>query len=216
MRYKIILLIITGIVILYTSAVTVSETNWACGTCHTAEHERWAVSSHQTIDCEACHIDPGIGGAFDAQMNGMQNLFVSITSGNTVQPHEDPIPISTENCMECHAAILYFNELGFEDTPDNTLKGQGLLIGHRIHVEKHAIDCVECHRGIVHRDPGMIGKYPRNWPMMHTDCSICHEGQYLERFDMELPDVQDQAECAMCHPTYEPPTYLDIIKKQEN
>lgn len=30
--------------------------------------------------------------------------------------------------------ILYVNEIGYEDLPDNSLKGQSLYIAHRTHV----------------------------------------------------------------------------------
>ena len=214
MKLKITAIIVVCILFIYGTTVKVSESNWACGTCHTAQYERWAVSTHQTIICRSCHIDPGISGAFDAQINGLQNLYVSITKGNEIQPHEDPLPISTENCTDCHAAILRFNELGYADTPEyNTLQGQGLLIAHRTHVEDYSIDCVECHRGIVHRNPEDIGKYDRNWPFMVTDCSPCHDGKYSERFNIEVTSLEDNEKCITCHPYIVPPTGDGIIHK---
>ena len=204
MKLKITALVIIGILLIYVTTVKVSESNFACGYCHTDQHERWAASTHETVDCLECHIDPGISGAIDAQVNGLQNLYVSITKGNEIKPHEDPIPISTENCMSCHAAIFLVTELGWEDLPDNSLKVQGLKIGHRIHVEKYNIMCVECHRGIVHRDPEAIGKYEMNWPFMITDCGPCHDGKFSERFQVEVTDLGDKKKCNVCHPYYEP------------
>ncbi|MFC1564873.1 cytochrome c3 family protein [candidate division KSB1 bacterium] len=209
MRKKYIPIILVSVVFLYAVTVSVSESNWACGTCHTTEHDRWAVSTHNAVDCTQCHVDPGFGGAIDAQINGIGNLFTAVVSGNDIQPHEDPIPISTQNCMDCHASILRVNELGYEDTPDNTLKGQGLKISHNTHIDTYKMDCVECHRGIVHRDPEEIGKYKTNWPLMHKDCKPCHDGMYSERFKIVVTSLEEPDKCQVCHPYYEPPPEYD-------
>jgi len=202
---SIIIISIVIVIIIYFIAAETSESNFGCGYCHTGEYDRWDVSTHNTVNCRNCHIDPGITGTIDAQINGLHNLFIAITKGTNVKPHEDPIPISTQNCQGCHAAILNLTELGYEDLPDNSLKVQGLKIGHRVHVEEYNIDCVECHRGVVHRDPGEIGKYAKNFPFMHTDCKSCHDGKYHERFQVEVTDLEDRQKCTTCHPDYIPP-----------
>ena len=205
MNYRFVAIAVLVLVVIYGATVKVSESNWACGSCHMLEHERWAQSTHKTADCAECHIDPGVKGAFDAQISGLNNLMIAITKGTNIQPHEDPIPVSTDNCIGCHAAILYVTEIGWEDLPENSLKGQGLKIGHRVHVEKYTVNCVECHRGVVHRDPAEIGKYEANWPFMHKDCSPCHTGEYSERFQVEVTSLEDKSKCTVCHPTYIPP-----------
>jgi hypothetical protein len=202
---KTFLIIVFSIIFLYAFAVKTSESNFSCGFCHEKEHEQWEKSSHKKTNCRVCHIEPGIKGAFKAQFDGLGNLFVAVAKGTDIQPHDDPIPVSTQNCMECHAAIFLVNELGYLDLPDNTLKGQGLAIGHRIHIEKYKMDCVECHRGIVHRDPEEIGKYPINFPFMHKDCAHCHDGQFRERFNIEVTSLHDKKKCTVCHPYYIPP-----------
>jgi len=215
MKFKTIAVIFFGIILLYGVTAKVSESNWACGACHSSQHERWAVSSHQSIDCRQCHIDPGVSGAVDAQINGIGNLFTAVIHGTDIQPHKDPIPVSTENCMGCHAGILHFTEMGYEDLPDNSLKGQGLIIAHRTHVEKYNMNCVDCHRGIVHRDPDEIAKYPLNWPFMHIDCGPCHRGAFMERFQVVVTDLEDRSKCTTCHPYYEPPPdYEEEIIKE--
>jgi len=204
MKLKIVLFGILGLLVLYGFTAKVSESNFSCGYCHDQEHDRWEASTHKQINCRACHIESGLSGVFHAQTRGIQNLFVAVTRGTDIQPHQDPIPISTENCMACHGAILYVTELGYDDLPDNSLKAQGLKISHRVHVEKYEVNCVECHRGIVHRDPEQIGKYPKNWPFMHPDCGPCHDGNYSDRFQVEVTGVEDRSKCTVCHPTYEP------------
>ncbi len=181
----------------------VSDATGFCIKCHPDHGEQWQNSTHKTIDCAECHIDPGIGGAIQAKIGGLKNLYVSITRGNDVERTKDPLPISTKNCISCHNGILYLNELGYEDLPDNSLKVDGLVMGHRIHVEKHGIDCVWCHRGTVHRDKSIVGKYEFNMPL-HSDCAVCHSGERMEQYDITLPHVEDKEECKMCHPTYEP------------
>ena len=176
-----------------------------CIWCHPTHGQGWATSTHKTVDCVDCHVDLGIKGAVGAKIHGLRNTFVALVRGSDVEAGEDPLPISSENCFACHSGILRFNEMGYEDLPDNSLKVDGLVMGHRIHVEKHKIDCVWCHRGTVHRDPTIVGKYDFNMPL-HGDCQKCHNGEYMEQFDMTVPHVEDKAECTMCHPTYEGPS----------
>jgi len=57
-----------------------------------------------------------------------------------------------------------------------------------------------------------IGKYKTNWPFMHNDCGVCHDGKYWERFKIEVTDLEDQSKCAVCHPTYEPPPNYDAVE----
>ena len=76
------------------------------------------------------------------------------------------------------------------------------------------MDCVECHRGIVHRDTAKIGEYDKNWALMHTDCKPCHDGKYHERFEVEVTGLEDRQKCTVCHPDYQPPPeYEDEEKK---
>ncbi|MCP4725518.1 MAG: hypothetical protein GY863_10800 [bacterium] len=209
MKYKLVSIVIISLVFIYAVTIQVAESNWACGSCHDQEHERWTLSTHETVDCTQCHVDPGIGGSIDAQINGIGNLLTAVTSGNDIQPHDDPIPVSTQNCMGCHASILRVNEIGYEDTPDNSLKGQGLKISHNTHITTYKMDCVECHRGIVHKDPEFVGKYETNWPFMHNDCGPCHDGEYSERFKVEVTSIDEQEKCITCHPYYQPPPGYD-------
>jgi hypothetical protein len=176
----------------------------ACILCHPEHGRLWRESTHRTVECVECHVDPGMSGMARAKIRGVRNVFVAMVHGSEVEPGSDPLPISTENCFGCHRGVLRVNELGFEDLPDNNLKNDGLVMGHRIHVEKHWIDCVWCHRGIVHRDPEIVGKYEFNMPF-HQDCDVCHTGEYFEKYDVTLPNTSDNSGCIMCHPTYEAP-----------
>jgi nitrate/TMAO reductase-like tetraheme cytochrome c subunit len=207
---KTLTIILASIVILYGTTVKVSESNFACGSCHTLQNETWHISTHKNIDCTGCHIESGMSGAIEAQVTGVKNLFIAVFSGidtlTREKAHEPPLPISTQTCMSCHGAILYYNELGYEDIPENnTLQGQGLLIAHRSHIEKHSVLCVECHRGITHRDPDDIRKYKTNWPFMTKDCEPCHDGKFSDRFQVEVTSLEDKKKCIVCHPTIAPP-----------
>jgi nitrate/TMAO reductase-like tetraheme cytochrome c subunit len=206
-------LIVVGalaLIVLGTGTVWVaSDTNASCIACHNEHGAQWEVSTHKTVDCVECHIEPGMVGHGQAKIKGVQNLWVSLTKGNKVAKSEDPLPISTENCISCHHGILMLNEIGYEDLPDNSLVYNGLKMGHRIHVEKHEIDCVWCHRGTVHRDPGIVGKYEFNMPF-HEDCMQCHNGEPLEEYGITLPHVQDGGQCQMCHTTYQPDPEVEV------
>ena len=69
--------------------------------------------------------------------------------------------------------------------------------------------------GIVHRDPNKIGKYSINWPFMHNDCGVCHDGKYWDRFETEVTDLEDNKKCTVCHPTYEPPPDYEYNEYQQ-
>ena len=205
MKFKIIIFLFLGVVGLYIVIAIVSETNWSCASCHSQNHQSWLVSTHQTVNCRQCHINPGIEGALDAQWQGIKDLYVSITKGNEIPSHVDPIPISSKNCRDCHSAILYFNEIGWEDLPENSLKRQGFIMAHYLHINKYFLECVDCHRGIVHRNPKKIDKYVTNWPFTKNDCGPCHDGQFSDRFQINISDLEDKQNCIICHPAYTPP-----------
>ena len=202
-----LLIIGVAVVVLYAATIKVSQTNFACGTCHTPEHARWVESTHKSVDCTECHLNPGLAGNIDGQGKVLRWWFATVTGwGVNIEPHEDPIPIATANCKRWHSAIFYFNELGFDDLPETLLETLGLRMAHRVHIEQNNMNCVDCHRGIVHRDPADVGTYTTNWPLMYNDCGKCHNGEHIERFDKTLVSVEDFDQCLYCHPMLpEPP-----------
>ncbi len=204
-KLKITAIALAGLALAYGATVEVAKSDFACGSCHTDQHRSWKVSSHKNVNCRDCHVEPGIAGALKGQAQGVRDLLVALTRGTHITPHEDPLPISTQNCRDCHGAILFVNELGYEDLPENSLKGQGLVIGHRAHIEKYGMECVECHRGVVHRDPDAVGKYKTNWPLMKKDCGRCHDGTFSRRFQLTVSSVDNRKNCTVCHPYYVAP-----------
>lgn len=192
------------VLVLAVVLVRVSEADAVCGSCHGNLKERWVHSTHKENHCRDCHVEPGVKGQFKAKTDGLHNLWVSITQGNEIQPHADPVPIQTTQCLACHAGVLRNNEVGQADLPSNALWDQGLRMAHRVHVEKYEISCVECHRGVTHRDPEDEGKYATNRPLMHQDCGVCHDGRYWERFKTPVSDLNDPARCIVCHPRIQP------------
>jgi hypothetical protein len=173
-----------------------------CATCHPKMVKHWSSSTHGTVACRQCHVEPGMKGAVEDKVHGLHNVYVALTQGVNLTEHETPLPINSDLCLGCHNGILYLNELGYQDLPDNSLKSDGLAVGHRLHVEKHGIDCVWCHRGTVHRDPEIVGKYAFNMPF-HEDCRACHDGQHHDLFDLTIFDCEDPNSCFKCHPTAE-------------
>ena len=196
------LLMVLGVVVAVSGAWVYTDSPNFCARCHPNMVQHWRSSTHQTVKCIQCHVDPDMKGALGAKVHGLYNVWVSVTKGITLTEHEIPLPINSARCLSCHRAILRLNEVGYLDLPDNNLKSDGLAVGHRIHVEKHGIDCVWCHRGIVHRDPAIVGKYAFNMPL-HQDCRACHNGQYLQAYDITLPDCDDPESCIQCHTTVE-------------
>ncbi len=197
-----VLVIVLVVVVSGSGAWIYTDSPSFCARCHPNLVQNWRSSTHQTVACTQCHVNPGMKAAVGAKAHGLRNVWIAATRGVTLPEHDIPLPINSDRCLGCHRAILRLNEVGYLDLPDNSLKSDGLTVGHRIHVEKHGVDCVWCHRGTVHRDPEIVGKYAYNMPF-HEDCRACHNGEYLEKYDITLPDCDDPESCVQCHATME-------------
>lgn len=117
----------------------------------------WSASTHARVSCVECHVDPGARGFTDFTIASIPAFYSQLIDG----PHETNLlgEPSSDACQKCHT--------GFRQvSPDGDL-----LIPHRAHVQVLGIECVACHKQLVHsvNDKGF------NRPEMET-CLECHDG----------------------------------------
>jgi hypothetical protein len=96
----------------------------------------WEASAHQRTDCATCHEGPGADGIirFQVSLAEMAYKYVTNTYYLPIAMREQ---MSAESCLNCHA-------LNREMSPSGDL-----IVPHKNH-EKVRVDCMSCHKGVVH------------------------------------------------------------------
>jgi len=137
--------------------------------------DNWEVSTHSRISCAECHVEPGVGGLLSFAARSIPAFYSQLVSG----PDTTNLLVAPgrEACQKCHTSYR------------SVAPGGDLLIPHRAHVEILELDCVVCHKDLVHS----LNRRGFNRPEMETCLEQCHDG--------------DQAtdECVKCHTRKEAP-----------
>jgi len=185
--------------------------------------DHWATSTHSRIKCTECHVNPGVEEflvfAAKAVPAFYSQLITGPSSTNLLGPPE------RQACQRCHTAYRTVSPAG------------DLLIPHKAHVQVLNMDCVACHKNLVHT-PNRRGF---NRPEMET-CLECHDGDKASdkcvdcHTRKQTPDSHDRKDwlqthgrmaetqdCAECHdwtPKYceechkkRPPSHVGNWKK---
>jgi hypothetical protein len=121
--------------------------------------ENWRRSTHSPWSCAACHVEPGLGPSLSFAARSIPSFYNQLVFG----PSKSNLltPPTTRTCQECHTAY-------------RTVSASGdLLIPHRAHVEVLKIDCVDCHRNLVHSS----NSEGFNTPDMSRCMQRCHNGR---------------------------------------
>lgn len=130
--------------------------------------DHWKTSTHSQISCGECHIEPGAKGFLAFSAAAVPDFYSQLIKGSD---HTNLLePPSRAACRKCH-------------TKYRTVAPSGdLLIPHRAHVEVLEMDCVACHKDLVHS----VNRHGFNRPEMET-CLECHNGDSASN------------ECIDCH-----------------
>lgn len=119
--------------------------------------DHWAVSTHSRISCVECHIEPGIPGFFGYAAQAVPAFYSQMLRGandsNLLKPP------SRAACRKCHTSYRTVSP------------GGDLKIPHKAHVEVLGMECVTCHKDLVHS----LNRRGFNRPDMKT-CLTCHDG----------------------------------------
>jgi hypothetical protein len=154
--------------------------------------DHWAVSTHSRFSCIDCHVDPGLGGFLSFAARAVPAFYSQLAEGpKSTNLLRAP---SKQACQKCHTGYRTVSP------------GGDLLIPHRAHVEVLKMECVACHKDLVHS----LNKRGYNRPDMET-CLTCHDG------------VRAANQCAKCHtrkqtpPSHEAKDWLQVHgSKAEN
>lgn len=154
------LLIIGALIVflLISTAWTVAYTSTSefCGTCHEmgTMYQSWQMSAHKNVSCDACHVGPGVKGLVKAKANGLQQVYVHVTSSN-INPKASEHDI---NCYSCHQ----------DKVKVNTAKALAAKDPHTIKHFDNGMTCVTCHGGLVH------DAKRNNIVPSRDNCTTCH------------------------------------------
>jgi hypothetical protein len=140
--------------------------------------DNWRTSTHGKMSCIDCHMDPGLGGFLTFAARSIPAFYSQLLTGpratNVLQPPD------VVACQKCHTDYR-------QVSPDGDL-----LIPHRAHVEVLHVNCVVCHKNLVHS----ANADGFNKPEMSTCLNLCHDG------------TKATNKCDKCHTRKEtPPTH---------
>ncbi len=120
------------------SLITWTETADFCGRCHTMapELQAYEAGPHKSVDCAACHVEPGIIGWLKAKINGTKQL-IDVVLGTYPTPIPPPdhadMPSTVDSCESCHgvtrtAVTTLKTEIVYGEDAANTPEFIGLMI----------------------------------------------------------------------------------------
>lgn len=131
--------------------------------------DHWSTSTHARITCIECHVEPGVKGRLDYGVRSVPAFYSQLLNGaDNTNLFSPP---SRAACQECHTSYRAVSPSG------------DLLIPHRAHVEVLKLECVECHKDLVHSD----NRRGFNRPEMELCLEKCHDGDKAAN------------ECVNCH-----------------
>jgi thiosulfate/3-mercaptopyruvate sulfurtransferase len=142
-----------------------------------ADMSKWGqIDDARSKHCAGCHTS-SCGGCHVSRPKFAKKGFIN---GHVFQKHSDPI----NQCTACHGSRVGMEYYG--------MRGEG-----DVHVTKHDMDCVSCHKAEeMHADgTGLPGRYHLKEMVR---CETCHQG-------LENGSVRDhtihigKVQCQVCH-----------------
>lgn len=123
---------------------------------HRMDH--WSTSTHSRISCAECHVNPGVLGLATFAAQSIPAFYSQLMRG----PDDTNLLKAPERiaCQKCHTSYRSVAPSG------------DLLIPHRAHVEVLGMECVVCHKDLVHS----LNRHGFNRPEMEGCVEVCHDG----------------------------------------
>lgn len=121
--------------------------------------DHWETSTHSRISCSQCHVEPGVRGLVSFAAKSVPAFYSQLLEG----PDDTNLlgAPSRDACRKCHTSYRSVAPSG------------DLLIPHRAHVEVLGMQCVVCHKDLVHSE----NRHGYNRPEMETCLDVCHDGE---------------------------------------
>ena len=144
-----------------------------CDKCHVMNKyvDTWQASAHTGINCEHCHINPGLFSFMGGKIAGLQ-----VVANYIIGHYEDysfNAAVTNAACLECHGDLM---EANFRDTE------VGIVVSHKEIIGAGG-KCMNCHSTVAHGDAVPIGS--ATYPTMQT-CLTCHDDRTAPLSDCEL------------------------------
>jgi len=163
------------------------------------EYKSWSTSVHAQVPCQRCHVAPGILAqtGYSARMLG--EFYLSAFNPSR-QPKLFPVPTNAA-CQSCHYELRTVSPSG------------DLNIPHRAHVGVLKLDCVRCHKYLVHEKspegkhspPMSICLTCHDGKQAKNACSTCHTNKDIPANHRDPnwivihPQMQGKVDCKTCH-----------------
>ncbi len=175
-----------------------------CRLCHQSQYAYWMESTHKNITCTDCHIQRNSWDALKARVGMLNKMLIKIQIGQASENIAgfESKPLNT-SCDFCH-------KLKRDITP-----GGDLVIPHASHTKLRKLNCIDCHRQLVHsaasktgNKPAMVGCYKcHDGTKAPNQCSACHTEKALPQDHRSsdwlrihnLVQKQNPAYCEGCH-----------------
>lgn len=146
-----------------------------CARCHVMEPyiEAWKVSPHREVNCESCHLRPGLLAFVGGKIASLQ-VVLNYVRGN-YEDYSFSAQIANASCLECHEEIL-----------EGDVHASGVRVSH-LNIIEMGGKCMSCHSTVAHGSAVPVGS--ETHPTMsaclkcHNDqtaplkCSLCHTGK---------------------------------------
>jgi hypothetical protein len=162
-------------------------------------YKTWSTSVHAKVPCQKCHIAPTIPAQAAYSVRMLGEFYISAVAPSR-QPKLLDAPTNAA-CQSCHLDLRTVSPTG------------DLNIPHRAHVTVLKMQCVTCHKYLVH-DKNPAGTHR---PTMATcltchdgtkaknACSTCHtnKGEPISHRQPDWliihPEMQAKVDCKSCH-----------------
>jgi len=159
----VLVLLLVGAAALFTSSRTV------CASCHRAQADVLANSTHSEATCYDCHLNGGGWGFMAFKAREWTHMYPAHRASDA-DAVTAPAQVSSDNCLRCHKT---------GDLVTGTEKS-GIKINHETCIINDA--CTDCHARVAH---GLTAGYAPGISM--EQCQKCH-----------LSDMYKK-KCSLCH-----------------
>lgn len=137
-------------------------------------YDTWSKSVHASVSCQRCHISPKPVAQLGYDVRMLGEFYLSVVSASR-QPALFAKPTNAA-CQSCHIDLRTVSPSG------------DLNIPHRAHVNVLKLQCIECHKYLVHA----LNPEGNHRPRMVT-CLKCHDGKTAK------------SQCSACHTSKQEP-----------
>lgn len=138
------LLVLAGIcffIFIIASVVGIQMTNKAefCISCHEMQgmYDSWKVSEHKEVNCEECHIKPGLVNFGIRKVKSLQEVYFHFFSKVDPAELKGRGEVADVNCLQCHKEWK------------ETVPFHNVNFPHQKHLDQE-LACTKCHARLVH------------------------------------------------------------------